>query len=151
MNNNSAPGPDGFLQKCINNIYHFLMKPLKRIFNLSLSTVIVPNCWKFNEVIPIYKNNREPNNCASYRPVCLASYISRQLEKIIHTKLLVYLREFNVILKSQHGFLSRKSTITNLLECLDHFTLELQKHHQLDMMYEDLEKAFDSLSYEKLQ
>ena len=150
MNSNSAPGPDGIHPKFINNIYPFLIKPLKRIFNLSLSTGVVPNSWKFSEVIPIYKNNRKPNNCASYRPVCLTSYISKILEKIIHTKLLVYLRESNIISKSQHGFLSRKSTTTNLLECLDDWTLELDKHHKLDVMYIDLEKAFDSLSHEKL-
>ena len=54
------------------------------------------------------------------------------------TKLLVYhLRESNVISKSQHGFLSCKSITTNLVECLDDWTLELDKHHKLDVMYVD--------------
>ena len=39
------------------------------------------NFWKFSEVIPIYKNNRKPDNCASNRSVCLTSYISKTLGK----------------------------------------------------------------------
>ena len=150
MNSNSAAGPDGIHPKFINNIFSYLVKPLKKIFNLSLSTGVAPDSWKFSEVIPIYKNNRKPNNCASYRPVSLTSYMSKLLEKIIHTKLLKHLTDFDVITKSQHGFLSRKSTTTNLLECLNDWTLALDEKHKLDIIYIDLEKAFDSVSHEKL-
>ena len=64
MNSNSAVGTDGIHPKFINNIYPLLIKSLKKIFNLSLSTSVVPNSWKFSEVIPRYKNNREPNDCS---------------------------------------------------------------------------------------
>ena len=60
------------------------------------------------------------------------------------------LNDCNVITKSQHGFLSRKSTTTNLLECLNDWTLMLDKKSKLDIMYNDFEKAFDSLTQEKL-
>ena len=36
---NSAPGPDGIHPKFITNSYNYLIKQLKRIFNVSLSTV----------------------------------------------------------------------------------------------------------------
>ena len=39
MNRNSAPGPDGIHTQLVSNIYKNLIKPLKRIFNVSLSTV----------------------------------------------------------------------------------------------------------------
>ena len=116
MNRNSAPGPDGIHPKFVTKIYTYLIKPLKRIFNVSLSTGTVPDSWKINEVIPIYKNNRKPNNSASYRPVSLTSYVSKILEKIIHVKLLPHLNQFNIISDCQHGFLSCRSTTTNLLK-----------------------------------
>ena len=47
------------------------------------------------------KKNRKPNNCVLY---------------IMDNKLLVYLREFNLISKSQHGVLSHKSTTINSSE-----------------------------------
>ena len=149
-NSNSSPGPDGFHPKFITKIFPYLIQPLKKIFNLSLSSGVVPDDWKFSEVIPIYKNNKKPNGCASYRPVCLTSYVSKVLEKVIHTKMLQYLSASNVISDHQHGFLSRKSTTTNLFECLNDWTLALHEKRKLDVLYIDLEKTFDSLSHEKL-
>ena len=74
MNSNSAPGPDGFHPKFMNNIYPFLIKPLKRIFNLSLSIGVVPISWKFSEVIPIYKNYRnEEAKQLCFIPPCLSN------------------------------------------------------------------------------
>ena len=49
MNGISGPGPDGIHQKFINDVYPFLIKALKRIFILSLSTGV--RCWtKFLEI-----------------------------------------------------------------------------------------------------
>ena len=58
----------------------------------------------------------------------------------------------NIITKSQqHGFLSGKSTTTNVLEYLNDWTLMLdEKTAIIDVMYIYLEKAFDSLTHEKL-
>jgi len=150
MNSNSAPGPDGIHPKFITKICSCLIKPLKRLFNVSLSTGIVPDSWKFSEVIPIYKNNRKPGNAASYRPVSLTSYVSKLLEKIIHVKLLPHLSRFNIISDCQHGFLAGRSTTTNLLKCLNDWTSMLDDGSKIDIIYLDLAKAFDSVSHVKL-
>ena len=71
MNRNSAPGPYGIHPEFITETYTYLIKTLKRIYNVSLSTGTVPDLWKVNEVIQIYKNKRKPNNSHSYRPVSL--------------------------------------------------------------------------------
>lgn len=42
---------------------------------------MVSQSWKIIEVIPIYKNNRKPNNSASYAPVSIVSYRSKTFEK----------------------------------------------------------------------
>ena len=66
--------------------------------------------------------------------------------KILYTTLVAHLHQFKVITESHHGFLSRKSTTTNFLDCLNDWTLSSMK---IDM-FTDLEKAFDLLTYEKL-
>ena len=71
MNRNSAPGSDRKHPKFITKVYTYLVKQLKRIFNVSLSTGTVPDSWEINEVIPTYKNNRKPNTSASYRSVSI--------------------------------------------------------------------------------
>ena len=68
----------------------------------------------------------------------------------MHTKVVAHLNDCNVITESQHGFNSRKSTTTNLMECLNDWTLILDKKSKIDIMYIDLGKAFDSLTHEKL-
>ena len=114
LNSNSCHGPDGIHPKFINNMYSYPVKPLKRIFNSSLSTGIVPQSWKISEVIPIHKSNRKLDNPASYRPVSLTSYISKFFEKTVHTKVVAHPNNCKIVTKSQHGFLSRKSPPTNL-------------------------------------
>ena len=89
-----------------------------------------------------------------FLPPCfsLSDYRSKILEKRIYTNYQAACIPKGVwcYLKILAWFLSRKSTTTKLLDCLDDWTLELSEHHKLDVMYIDLEKAFDPLSHEKL-
>ena len=50
----------------------------------------------------------------------------------------------------QHGFIRRKSVCTNLLECLEDWTLNLQSRHITDVIYFDFKKAFDTVCHNKL-
>jgi hypothetical protein len=55
-----------------------------------------------------------------------------------------------MISSSQHGFLAKKSTCTNLLECLCDWSGNLDKHVATLVAYIDFAKAFDSVSLPKL-
>ena len=46
----------------------------------------------------------------------------------------------------QHGFVSSKACVTNLLECLDLITNALHKQRKLEVRYTDFMKAFDKVS-----
>ena len=50
----------------------------------------------------------------------------------------------------QHGFLSKLSTTTNLLESVNDWSLILQNRHVADIIYLDFAKAFDKVSHSKL-
>ena len=50
----------------------------------------------------------------------------------------------------QHGFLSRRSTTTNILQCLDSWTKSIDNREPVDAIYLDMEKAFDTVSHPKL-
>ena len=52
--------------------------------------------------------------------------------------------------ESQHGFISGKSCITNLLEVLEFIGLELDAGGQIDVIYLDISKAFDKVNHERL-
>jgi ribonucleases P/MRP protein subunit RPP40 len=72
------------------------------------------------------------------------------MERIINSVLLDYLLNNSLISKEQHGFVKRKSTCTNLLECLDQWTMNMQSRFITDVIYFDFRKAFDTVSHPKL-
>ena len=72
------------------------------------------------------------------------------MEAIIKQKMLDYLLSSNLISKHQHGFLSKRSTCSQWLKCVDDWTLALHNRYSVDVVYVDFSKAFDSVSYSKL-
>jgi len=60
------------------------------------------------------------------------------------------MRAHDVITKQPHGFLSRRCTEGNLLECLNDWTLALHNRKSVIAPYVDFAKAFDSVSHNKL-
>ena len=57
---------------------------------------------------------------------------------------------YGLINKDQHGFLSRRSTTTNLLETFDDWSLAINDRAFVITAYIDFSKAFDVVSHNKL-
>ena len=76
--------------------------------------------------------------------------VSKLMEKIIVEQMLKYLLTNNLISKQQHGFLSRRSTATNLIESLNDWTVKMENRQGQSVAYIDFAKAFDSVSHPKL-
>ena len=72
------------------------------------------------------------------------------MEKCIVDELLKFLLTNHMISKQQHGFLSRKSTETNLLESLNDWTINIENSMGQSIAYTDFAKAFDSVCHSKL-
>ena len=72
------------------------------------------------------------------------------MESIIKDRLIAYLLEKKLITKQQHGFLAKHSTCSQLLECVNDWTIELNVRHSIDVAYIDFQKAFDSVVGSKL-
>jgi hypothetical protein len=72
------------------------------------------------------------------------------MESIMKDEILKYLLKNKLISTQQHGFLSKHSTVTNLLESLNDWTLAIKDFHSVDVAYIDYRKAFDSVCHSKL-
>jgi len=72
------------------------------------------------------------------------------MEGVINNQLLRYLLDRHLITRKQHGFIKRKSVCTNMLECLEDWTLNFQARHVTDVIYFDFKKAFDTVCHNKL-
>ena len=114
---NGSAGPDNLPAEFYKVTDSFVRFPLSLIFNLYLSIQIgeLPDIWKVASVTPIFKKG-SPSDPANYRPISLTCVACKLIETGIKSNLLNHLRRNNVISNSQHGFLSRKSTTTQLLE-----------------------------------
>ena len=147
----SSPGPDKIPPLLVKKIGCHLVSPLTMLFRKSLATGSLPDDWKTADVIPIYKNNRKPHDPASYRPISMTSVFCKMLERIIIKYLNEYFSRFNLFNQQQHGFLKGKSTLTNLLETSKFITdLTDIRGNNVDVIYLDLAKAFDTVSHVKL-
>ena len=72
------------------------------------------------------------------------------MESIIHESMSSYLLSNNLISDSQHGFLKKRSTLSNLLYSVRHWLSSLNSGKSTDVIYVDFAKAFDSVSHSKL-
>ena len=68
------------------------------------------------------------------------------MEGIIKDEIMKFLITNNLIIPQQHGFVNNKSCITNLLETLDLITKGLADGLDVDVLFMDFAKAFDSVA-----
>ena len=69
---------------------------------------------------------------------------------MIRDKLFVYLFRNNLLTNQQHGFVPKRSCVTQLLTALQYWTDSLEKGTPVDIVYLDFSKAFDSVPHERL-
>ena len=150
MNPSSAPGADGIHPRVIKELSAYLIKPLTFLFTSILETSVVPQEWKLGIITPTLKARSEPHLAKSYRPICLTSVVSKLFESVVHGQIMEHLYRNNILCKAQHGFLNKRSTNTNLLSCWNDWTLARDKKRSTDVIYTDLEKAFDKVVHSKL-
>jgi hypothetical protein len=145
----SSTGPDGIPNILLKKLCGQLALPLSHIFTISFNSQQVPDDWKHAHVKPLFKNGvaSDPNN---YRPISLTSTCCRFMERIINKELIDYLLDKSLVSKEQHGFIRRRSTCSNLLECLQDWMLSIDNKRITDVIYIDFKKAFDQVSHNKL-
>jgi len=72
------------------------------------------------------------------------------MERIIHDQITSYFITNNLLTSSQHGLQSGNSSISNLLESVIDWVFAIDSRNNIDVLYIDLSKAFDSVVYSKL-
>jgi hypothetical protein len=150
LSSSTALGPDKIPNIILKRCAESLAQPLSIIFEVSLRTKSLPDDWLTAIICPIFKNKGNPANVENYRPISLTSTSCKVFEKIMKDKLLTHFFNNKMIHPAQHGFLSSKSTGTQLLECVNKWTSDIESKNQVDVIYIDFAKAFDSVSHSKL-
>ena len=72
------------------------------------------------------------------------------MEKIIRDKIMEHLESNNLLSRHQHGFRSKRSCLTQLLEYLSEIHDALDNGKPVDAVYLDCQKAFDKVPHKRL-
>ena len=149
LKSSSSPGPDGLHPRVLKEAASALSTPLSKLFKKSLDSGILPTDWKVAEVVPIFKkgSRSQPSN---YRPVSLTAVTSKVMESIIRDNIIMHMTETGQLNQAQHGFVRRRSCLTQLLTTLDCWTKALEEGLPVDVAYLDFSKAFDSVPHRRL-
>ena len=114
-----------------------------------MSTSSVPNEWRAAHGVPVFKSGSSAQ-VANYRPISLTCIACKLMERNIIVNLLGYLHQHKLISKVQHGFKSRRSTTTNLLETINDWSLTNSNRRIASTVYINFSRAFDSVCHNKL-
>ncbi len=124
----------------------FLAEAFTALYNKSLQSGEVPQDWRKAIICPIFKKG-DPEDAANYRPVISTSVLCKILKKMLKKALLLFLSETRSLSPSQHGFLPRRSCLSNLILQEERVTSLLDEGHTVDSVYLDFTKAFDSVNH----
>ena len=149
LKRHSAPGPDGIENVVLIEACEEIALPLVLLFKKSLQYSSVPQDWRRANVTPVFKSGNK-KLVSNYRPISLTSTISKIMESLIRSSIRSHLLNNNLINSSQHGFLERKSCLTNLLHCMEEVTSILDEGLSADILYLDFSKAFDKVQHQRL-
>ena len=148
--NKYSCGPDGIPPVLLKNCAVALAYPLCELFVKSFDTGEVPADWSKAIVSPLFKRKGKNSDPKNYRPVSLTSVACKTFEAIIKRQLLDFLKFNSLISPKQHGFLSKKSTLTNTMRTLNSWFKACDKKKVVHSVFLDFAKAFDTVSHEKL-
>lgn len=72
------------------------------------------------------------------------------MERMIREKICSHLFDLGLISAHQHGFVTKKSCVRNLLQTLDYVTKCIEEGSPVDVIYLDFAKAFDRVCHRLL-
>ena len=116
------------------------------LFNLSLTTGVVPDALKIAKVIPVYKKG-DRHLVGNYRPISLLNLFDKILKRIMYVRLYSYFNQNHLLYDYQFGFRKHYATGLALLDVVDQLYERLDNHEKALGIYLDVQKAFDTVDH----
>ena len=132
--------PAVILSKCRKQLAY----PLWLLWNRSFSDGVVPACLKRQQITPVFKKGSKME-AKNYRPVALTSHMIKTFERVVRNRLVDHLEGHGLFNDGQHGFRRNRSCLTQLLNHYDNILRDLNDGFEVDVVYLDMEKAFDKV------
>ena len=143
---NKSAGHDDIGNYIVKKVAKEICHPLTIIFNLSLSTGIVPDHLKIAKVIPIYKK-ADADIFSNYRPVSVLPCFSKILERLVFNRCIKFIDDNNLLNEKQFGFRANHSTYMAIMQLVDKICSAVEQDQTTLGVYLDLSKAFDTIDH----
>ena len=133
----------------LQELVEIISEPIKILLNKSLDDGKIHADWKRAIVSPIYKKGAK-NLAENYRPISLTCLVCKIIESFIKKAIMKHLVDQKLLSSKQFGFISGRSTITQLMRYLDKCLETIVNGNVVDTIYLDFAKAFDSVPHRRL-
>ncbi|CAM4584956.1 unnamed protein product [Lepidochelys kempii] len=146
LDEHKSMGPDALHPRVLKELVDVIAEPLAIIFENSWQVGEVPDDWRMDNVVPIFKKGKkeDPGN---YRPVSLTSVPEKIMEQVLKESILKHLDERKVIRNSHHVFTKGRSCLTNLIAFYNEITGSVDEGKAVGVLFLDFSKAFDTVSH----
>lgn len=118
--------------------------PFYLIFNKAISTGTYPDIWKQCKISPVPKKSTLCS-ISEFRQIAILPAYSKVFEMNLGNIIGEYFGPFASI--GQHGFMSGRSTASNLLVFTEYIAEAMARGTQVDVIYTDMTKAFDKVNW----
>ena len=149
LNANKSCGPDEIHPRMLKELSDQIAVPLAFLLNTTMEKKEIPADWKNAYVSPIFKKGAR-NIASNYRPISLTSIPCKIMESIVKETVLKHMVDNNLLSSKQFGFISGRSTVTQLLKYLNQCVDTMVKGGVVDAIYLDFAKAFDTVPHSRL-
>ncbi|KAL7290687.1 hypothetical protein TKK_0015441 [Trichogramma kaykai] len=142
-------GVDYIHTRVLKAIARYISPVLERVLNDCISSGHWSVPLKQADIVPVFKSG----NAAvidNYRPISLISNLAKIVEKLIHSRLIVFLEKFCRIKKEQYGFLRNVNTTGLLDRIVNEIHESVNKDEAVLATIIDLSKAFDTGQHDLL-
>lgn len=145
----NASGTDHLSLEMIKLCCPTIVPVLVHIFNSCIEDSTFPSYWKNAIVVP-YPKTSDPKSLSELRPISLLPVLSKIFEQLLHSQILTYLNENNLIPTCQSGFRKGHSTSSALVKVLDDLVRNTDEGRTSALILLDYSKAFDVLDHRLL-
>ena len=144
---NKASGIDSINPALLRYCAESLTSPIHYLFTSSLRSQSLPQEWRTHCIVPVFKSG-DNSLVKNYRPISLLCIVSKVFEKIVFQNLFDFL--YNRLSVYQFGFIPGRSCLQQLLLFTHELYLAKSLHCDVDVIYLDYRKAFDSVVHNEL-
>lgn len=148
MQNNKAPGPDGFPVEFFKVFHNQLVPLLHSVYIESLSKGSLPDTLRQASINVLLKKEKDPELCTSYRPISLMNADTKILSKALACRLEKVLPI--IISKEQTGFIKGRQLFYNIRTLLNVIYSKETTAVPEAVISIDAEKAFDRIEWSYL-